>query len=80
MSINDETSAATEVPVRDSMIRLGQLVKLKKQIHQHGGLMRLCGLNHHCQDVLRVSRLADQLHCFHSREEAVLGPRPTLPR
>ena len=28
MSINDETGAATEVPIRDSMIRLGQLVKL----------------------------------------------------
>ena len=28
MSINDETGADTEVPIRDSMIRLGQLVKL----------------------------------------------------
>lgn len=61
---------------------VAQLVKLKKKVHQHGGILRLSGLNEGGQEVLRICRLGEQLHSFSSREEAVLGPRsgPNLPR
>lgn len=59
---------------------VGQLVKLKKRIHQIGGTMRLCGLDQNGQEVLKICRLGEQLHSYPSRADAVLGPRPTQPR
>jgi len=59
---------------------VAQLVKLKKRMHQHGGILRLCGLNDGGQEVLRLCRLGEQLQSFPSRADAVLGPRPSQPR
>lgn len=68
-----------EIKRLDSSL-VGQLVNLKKRIHQIGGTLRLCGLDQSGQEVLRICRLGDQLHSFSSRADAVLGPRPTQPR
>jgi len=59
---------------------VAQLLKLRNKMRDQGGTLRLCGLNEHGREVLRTCRLGDQLHSFPSRADAVLGPRPTLPR
>ncbi len=61
--------------LRSSLV--AQLVKLKKKMHQHGGILRISGLNSGGQEVLRICRLGEQLHSFPNRAEAVLGPRST---
>jgi anti-anti-sigma factor len=64
--------------IRSALI--GQLVWLHKRIHAGGGMMRLTGLSQTGYDALRICRLDDRFPKFSSREEAVLGWRPTQPR
>ncbi|MEX0936526.1 MAG: STAS domain-containing protein [Pirellulales bacterium] len=59
---------------------IGQLVMLQKRLHQHGGLLRLCGLSAACQQTLHTCRLDDNLRSYETREHAVLGRRPMQPR
>jgi anti-anti-sigma factor len=59
---------------------IAQLVKLRKRIIEHGGVMRLCGLNQVGGEALKVSRLQEYLPTYNSRADAVLGPRPSQPR
>lgn len=59
---------------------VGQLVLLHKRVFQHGGMVRLCGLNAGGQDVLRILRLADRFPQYRDRSEAVMGNRPAAAR
>ena len=52
---------------------IGQLVRLRKKIEQHGGMLRLCGLSETCQASLDVAKLGSRLPSYHDRERAVLG-------
>lgn len=59
---------------------IGQLLMLDRRIHEHNGVMRLCGLSVHNQRVLQIHGLADRLPAYESLEDAVLGAWPTKPR
>lgn len=61
---------------------VGQLVLLHKRIHSHGGVLRLCGLSEHNQQVLRDCQLGGRLPHYGNREEAIWGSlyRPLQPR
>lgn len=59
---------------------IGQLVWLHKRIHTQGGIMRISGLSAPNQEMLRISRLDSRFPQYPSREDAVLGYRPTQPR
>lgn len=68
-----------ELPMLSSRL-IGQLVKLQKQIESRDGLLRLCGLSDANQELLRRSRLDGRLPQYRTRQEAVLGKRPSKPR
>jgi len=59
---------------------LGQLVKISKRVHSHGGLIRLCGLSMANQNVLHICRLEAGLPHYSNRADAVMGHRPGQPR
>jgi anti-anti-sigma factor len=54
---------------------LGQLVSLNRRIHEHGGLLRLCGMSSFNRQVLRLHGLDVLLPAYDDRGEAVLGHR-----
>lgn len=58
---------------------MGQLVSLNHRVSNHGGMLRLCGLNRANSEALKASRLDHCLPVFDSRQEAV-GVRPRQPR
>lgn len=68
-----------QVPFLHSYL-IGQLVWLHKRIVSHGGLMRISGLSAPNQDVLRICQLDSRFPQYSSREDAVMGYRPTQPR
>lgn len=68
-----------ELPMMRSWI-VSELVKLQKRIVAHGGMLRLCGLSDANHEVLRLCRLQDCFPQYHSRNDAVMGHRPTQPR
>ena len=68
-----------EIELLDSYL-LGQLLLLERQIRGHDGVMRLCGLSSHNQEVLRVHGLHTRFPAYSSLEEAVLGRNPSKPR
>lgn len=51
---------------------VGQLVRLNKQVQDHDGMMRLCGLSDQCSEVLRQARLDSYLPQYRDREEALM--------
>jgi anti-anti-sigma factor len=55
---------------------IGQLVLLHKRLSVNGGVLRLCGLSPHNQDVLHLCRLDDRFPPYGTREDAVLGRQP----
>lgn len=59
---------------------VGQIVLLHKRAHQHGGVFRLCALNHHQYDVIEALQLTDRFPNYASREDAVMGYPPRRPR
>ncbi len=59
---------------------LGQLVLLARRVHAQGGVLRICGLTPHNQEMMRISRLDELLPNYRNRGEAVMGSRPTQPR
>ncbi len=59
---------------------IGQLVLLQKRVHEHDGVLRLCGLSARCQQALHLCRLSDGLPNYEGRVEAVLGHFPGQPR
>jgi anti-anti-sigma factor len=60
---------------------IAQLVQLHRQIDEHGGVMRLCGLSSHNRQVLETCRLNDRFKPYQDRQEAVMGcDRPRRPR
>lgn len=70
-----------DLPLLDSYL-IGQLVLLHKRIHTHDGVLRICGLSAHNQQVLSDCQLGGRLPHFSNREEALLGRlyRPWQPR
>jgi anti-anti-sigma factor len=68
-----------DVPLLSSHL-IGQLILLHKRIHQHGGVLRLCGLSPSSEEALQICQLATRLPNYGTREEAVLGHRPKQPR
>ena len=59
---------------------VGQLIMLAKRVHTHGGVLRICGLSHVNEEVLRCCQLGGQLPNYRDRSEAVMCSRPTQPR
>ncbi|NQT39029.1 MAG: hypothetical protein HQ581_16140 [Planctomycetes bacterium] len=59
---------------------IGQLVMLHRRIDACGGMMRICGLSAYNMDVLHRCRLAERLHPYQDRQEAVLGFLSRKPR
>ena len=59
---------------------VGQLVLLQRRIQDHGGLLRICGLSEDCRRILRETHLDARLPQYGSREEALMGDRPSQPR
>jgi anti-anti-sigma regulatory factor len=57
-----------------------QLLLLDEQIHEHGGVMRLCGMSTKNQRVLRRRGLVDRFPSYGSVQEAVMGCVPNKPR
>ena len=69
-----------EVSVLNSYL-IGQLITLYKRIHDHGGVMRLCGLSAYNRQVLHSCRLDDRLPAYQDRQDAVMaGCRFERPR
>jgi len=69
-----------DVPIMRSHM-VGELVRLHQQIHDRGGMMRVCGLSADNHEVLRRTRVVDLLPVYRSRAEAVMGcDRPSQPR
>lgn len=59
---------------------LAQLVKLYRRCHDHGGCMRLCGLNPYNRRLLRLRGLSGLFPAHESPEEAVMGFSRRKPR
>lgn len=60
---------------------IGQLIQLYRQICEHNGVMRLCGLSAYNRKVLHTCRLEDRFRPYQDRQEAVMGYyRPMQPR
>lgn len=68
-----------QVDLLDSTL-IGQLLLLERKVRKQGGLLRLCGLADVSQQALHQCRLDGRLPHFTSRNQAVLGHRPALPR
>ncbi len=68
-----------EVPVLGSPM-IGQLLNLRKRIQDRAGLMRICGLSDDNQQILDRTRLGGRFAHYRSREEAVMGFRPSQPK
>ncbi len=68
-----------QVGLLDSTL-IGQLLSLERRVRKQGGLLRLCGLSDGSQQALHQCRLDGRLPHFSSRNQAVLGHRPALPR
>ena len=52
---------------------IGQLDRLDKRIHEHGGMMRLCGLNESDWAALDNHGLSNRFPKYSSRRDAVLA-------
>ncbi|MCH2113887.1 MAG: hypothetical protein MK171_03095 [Pirellulales bacterium] len=59
---------------------IGQLVMLQRQVLQHDGALRLCGLSVACTESLHLCRLDQALPNFVCREDAVRGCKAAKPR
>ncbi|HVC96747.1 MAG TPA: STAS domain-containing protein [Pirellulales bacterium] len=60
---------------------VAQLLVLERRLHEHDGLLRLCGLSELNQQVLERCRLNGRFPSFRDRSHAVLGTsRPQRPR
>ncbi len=54
---------------------IGELVRLHKRVSTHGGMLRLSGVSHEAETVLRICRLADRFPAYRNRTDAVMGYR-----
>jgi anti-anti-sigma regulatory factor len=61
-----------EFPVLTSHF-IGQLIDLYRRIHEHDGVLRLCGLSAYNRRVLHTCHLDDRLPSYNDLHEAVLG-------
>jgi anti-anti-sigma factor len=59
---------------------IGELVRLHKRVTAHGGMLRIAGLSHEAEMVLRICRLTDRFPAYRDRTEAVMGYRPAPAR
>ena len=60
---------------------IGQLLELYRRIHEHDGVMRLCGLSPYNRRVLHACHLDEELLPYEDREAAVMGcPHSSRPR
>lgn len=55
---------------------IGELVRLHKRVTTQGGMLRLSGVSHEAETVLRICRLADRFPAYRNRTDAVMGYRP----
>ncbi len=56
---------------------VGQLVLVHKRSYEVGGLLRICGFSDWNYAVLQVRQLADRFPNYGTREDAVMGRRPS---
>jgi anti-anti-sigma factor len=61
-----------EVEVLSSHL-IGQLMKLYRQIEEHDGVLRLCGLSPENRKALHACHLDERLLPYEDRQEAVMG-------
>lgn len=59
---------------------VGELVSLHNRVDANEGLLRVSGLSDANQEVLRTLRAGDRFPQYGSREDAVMGHRPSKPR
>jgi len=59
---------------------IGELVKLHKRVATQGGMLRLSGVSHEAETVLRICRLSDRFPAYRNRTQAVMGQRPPQAR
>ena len=57
---------------------IGELVRLHKRVSTQGGMLRLSGVSHEAETVLRICRLADRFPAYRNRTDAVMGYRPPM--
>ncbi|HBO43452.1 MAG TPA: hypothetical protein DD670_05885 [Planctomycetaceae bacterium] len=61
-------------------ILIAQLIKLRRRILEHEGVIRLSGLSPDNREVLETCHLEDRLPSYHDRVEAVMASLPCRPR
>lgn len=54
-------------------VLIGQLLVLYSRIHEHDGLIRVCGLSDYNREVIQQCRLDSHFPLYASRAEAALG-------
>jgi hypothetical protein len=59
---------------------IDQLARLRRQIIERGGQLRLCGLSEESVEALRAGHPENSLPRYRDRTEAVMGYRPNRPR
>lgn len=57
-----------------------ELAKLYHKVHDHDGVMRLCGLSDNNQCVLDQLQLSQHFPQYRNRSDSVMGYRPMQPR
>ncbi len=63
-----------ELDLLNSLL-IGQLIELHRQVRDHDGVIRLCGLSDHNTQVLHTCHLLDRFRPYESRRAAVMaGP------
>ena len=68
-----------DVEILDSYL-IGQLVLLDKRIREHGGLMRLTGVNSFNRETLRMHGLNGRFSIYGDLTDALMGACPRKPR
>ena len=68
-----------DVEFLDSYL-IGQLVTLDRRIREHGGLLRLTGVNSFNREVLRTRGLAGRFSIYGDLTDALMGACPRKPR
>ena len=55
---------------------IGELVDLRKRIHDRAGMLRICGLSQENQSMLSAAEVAPHFAHYRDRRDAILGGRP----
>ena len=68
-----------DIEIVDSYL-IGQLVMLDRRIREHGGILRLSGVNSFVREILRTHGLDGRFSIYGNLTEAVMGAYPSKPR